>query len=138
MSSNIRLKKICQYCRQPFIAQTTVTKYCSLACAQRNYKKRLKESKISKAILETDNQVLNCYALGPSEKRGKPSQNRLHQDWINIGDVSELMGIAERTLYRLIKDQAFPKLKIGRRLLFSKQQVLKYFISKSERPCGEN
>ena len=132
MSSNIRLKKTCQYCRQQFIAQTTVTKYCSLNCAQRNYKKRLRESKITKSILE-NNQAINGHPPGPFEKQQRLSQNRLHQDWINITDVSELIGIAERTLYRLMKDEAFPKLKIGRRLLFNKQEVLKYFISKSER-----
>jgi hypothetical protein len=57
MSSNIRLKKVCQHCKQPYIAKTTVTKFCSLECAQRNYKKRKKEQKLTKAILDT-NQVL--------------------------------------------------------------------------------
>ncbi|WP_157098033.1 hypothetical protein [Niabella ginsenosidivorans] len=58
MSSNIRLKKICQHCRQPFVAQKTTTRFCSHACASSNYKKRLKEQKVTKAILATKQQVL--------------------------------------------------------------------------------
>ena len=133
MSSNIRIKKVCQHCKQLFIAQTTKTKFCSLVCAQRNYKKRQKESKITKAILETNEQIAARYDdAAPTNNLSQPEE-RLKQDWLNIHDVSELFGIGKRTLFRLIKNEAFPKLKIGRRLVFNKQQVLNYFTSKSER-----
>lgn len=131
MSSNIRLKKICQHCKQTFIAKTTVTKFCSDDCAKRNYKKRLKDQKVTKAILQTNHQLMDRVA-STVPKPVKPGKDRLQQDWINIRDLSELLGIAERTLFRLIKRDTFPKLKIGRRLLFNKQQVLDYLTSKSE------
>jgi hypothetical protein len=35
MSSNLRIVKICEYCKQEFIARTTVTQCCSDACAKR-------------------------------------------------------------------------------------------------------
>uniref|UniRef100_UPI0028B10B01 hypothetical protein n=1 Tax=Sphingobacterium multivorum TaxID=28454 RepID=UPI0028B10B01 len=38
MSSNIKIKKICQQCGQEFIARTTVTKYCGDNCAKKAYK----------------------------------------------------------------------------------------------------
>ncbi|WP_018629560.1 helix-turn-helix domain-containing protein [Niabella aurantiaca] len=132
MSTNIRVKKICQECKKPFIAQKTVTKFCSLKCASRNYKKREKEKKITQTILATNQQAIEqSQATAPAVQQG-PENGRLHMEWLSIRDVSQLLGIAERTLFRLIKDPAFPKLKIRRRLLFNKQQVLDYFISKSE------
>lgn len=133
MSSNIRLKKVCQHCGQPFIAKTTVTKFCSDDCAKRNYKKRQKQQRVTKAILETNDQLQNSHVSTSSKKRAIPPIERLNRDWINIRDLSELSGIGERTLFRLIKEPAFPKLKVGRKLLFNKQQVTEYFISKTER-----
>jgi excisionase family DNA binding protein len=133
MSSNIRLKKICQHCGQSFIAKTTVTKFCSDDCAKRNYKKRQKEQKITKAILETNRQLQDQRVLAGSNEGTIPPIERLNRDWVNIRDLSELSGIGERTLFRLIKEPEFPKLKIGRKLLFNKQQVMEYFIRKTER-----
>lgn len=131
MSSNIRIKKICQHCKQSFIAQKTVTKFCSLTCAQRNYKKRKREEKVTQTILTVNDQTLERYALVPSTSGAKPGTDRLDREWINIEDIAELLGIGKRTLFRAIKDKSFPKVKIGRRLLFNKQYVLDYFISKS-------
>lgn len=131
MSSNIRIKKICQHCKQSFIAQKTVTKFCSLTCAQRNYKKRKREEKITQTILTVNDQTLERYALASSAGGAKPGTHRLDREWINIQDIAELLGVGERTLFRAIKDKDFPKVKIGRRLLFNKQFVLDYFISKN-------
>lgn len=135
MSSNIRLKKICQHCNETFIAKTTVTKFCSDNCAKRDYKKRQKEEKITSVILDTNYQLLNTYGTEKNEKaRGRPTvkNKRLEKDWINICDLSELLGVSERTLYRAIKTSEFPKVKLGKRLLFNKPSVLDYLISKNE------
>lgn len=132
MSSNIRIKKICLHCKQSFIAQKTVTKFCSLTCAQRNYKKRKREEKITQTILAVNDQSMEHYALAPYDKQVTQVADRLSREWINIQDIAELLGVGERTLFRAIKDKAFPKVKVGRRLLFNKQFVLDYFISKSE------
>jgi hypothetical protein len=60
MSSNIRLKKVCQHCHRPFIAKTTVTKFCGDECAKRNYKKRERDKKITEAIVNTNNKLVNA------------------------------------------------------------------------------
>jgi len=133
MSSNIRIKKVCQHCKQLFIAKTTVTKFCSLTCSQRNYKKRMKESKITKAILEANQQIAIRYDDAALMNNLSQTEEKLKNDWLNIQDVAELLGVGKRTLFRLVKNEKLPKLKIGRRLVFNKQEVLNYFISKSER-----
>jgi len=46
MSSNLRIVKICEYCKQEFIARTTVTQCCSDPCAKRFYKVKQREKAI--------------------------------------------------------------------------------------------
>ena len=112
--------------------KTTVTKFCSEDCAKKNYKKRQKEEKITAAILDTNYQL-----MGPCQNLPTPNQKAVfkespQKEWITICDLSGILGVAERSLFRAIKVTGFPKLKVGRRLLFNKQQVLDFFTSKSE------
>ena len=54
MSSNLRIVKICAFCKHEFIARKTTTETCSDPCAKRLYKLRLREKAISRAKLETE------------------------------------------------------------------------------------
>jgi len=40
MASNIKIERVCLFCKNSFIARTTTTKYCSQKCASREYKER--------------------------------------------------------------------------------------------------
>ena len=40
--SNIRIKKICEWCGQEFVAQKVTTKYCSHRCANLAYKQAIR------------------------------------------------------------------------------------------------
>jgi len=133
MSSNIRIKKVCHHCDMTFIAKTTVTKFCSDDCAKRNYKKRQKEQKVTTAILETNESINEKHSQPKSTTKALTSVEHLQRDWVNAQHMAELLGVAERTFFRLLKDPVMPRLKIGRKLLFNKQDVFEYFISKSER-----
>ena len=53
MSSNIEIKRVCEYCGNEFTARTTKTKYCSHKCNSRDYKKKIKEKKIQVSNKET-------------------------------------------------------------------------------------
>jgi hypothetical protein len=46
MSSNILIKRVCQYCGNEFSAKTTVTRYCSHVCNNKAYKLRLRNKKM--------------------------------------------------------------------------------------------
>lgn len=41
----MKVRKICQWCGQPFIAQKTTTCYCSHRCSSLGYKERIRERK---------------------------------------------------------------------------------------------
>ncbi len=133
MSSNIRIKRVCQHCDKTFTAKTTVTKFCSDDCAKRNYKKRQKEEKVTKAILTSNQDIQSKHFQSASKLKEQPAVETLQKDYVNVQEMSDLLGVAERTLFRLLKNPDIPRLKIGRKLLFNKQRVFEYFISKSER-----
>lgn len=133
MSSNIRIKKVCQHCEKTFTAKTTVTKFCSDDCAKRNYKQRQKEQKVTAAILTSNEDIKSKHFQKERQSKERSLVETLQKDYVNVEEMSDLLGVAERTLFRLLKDPEIPRLKIGRKLLFNKQQVFNYFISKSER-----
>jgi predicted DNA-binding transcriptional regulator AlpA len=118
MSSNLILKRICQHCGKAFIAKKTSTKFCSLQCGQRNYKVRQRINKVDKSNIES-RQLLDI-----------PGQNSLviEQELIDIKALAYTISISERMLFNLIKNPSFPKLKIGRRLLFNKREVITYLV----------
>jgi len=124
MSSNMSLKKICQHCGNVFTAKTTVTKFCSDDCAKKNYKLRKKQEAIASSNSETQKIIL----AEPKVKRDKIVIDE--QELIDIKVLSAVTSIGERTLYRIVKDKEFPKIKIGRSLLFHKRTVIDYIIKK--------
>ena len=117
----MRIKKVCQHCGEVFTAQTTMTKYCSLQCAQRAYKKRVKEGKIEEAVKKTKEDL-----LAPHHPLGNSANSQVVKELVNIKELSVITSLSERTLFRLIKDKKFPKMKVGKRLVFNKDAVVNY------------
>jgi len=52
------------------------------------------------------------------------------QEFIDIKMLAFVTSMSERMIFNLIKDPNFPKLKIGRRLLFDKRAVMGYLVKK--------
>jgi len=118
------LKKVCQHCGNVFTAKTTVTKFCSDDCAKKNYKLRKKQE----AIFSSNNETQKIILAEPKIKREKIVTDE--QELIDIRVLAAVTSIGERTLYRIVKDKEFPKIKIGRSLLFHKKSVIDYIIKK--------
>ncbi len=128
MSSNQQIKKICQHCNEMFVAQKATTKFCSLKCAQRNYKLREKKDRIRKSNEDNVKVIQAEQAIKQDSQAVSPEQQT--GELISIKTLASLTSLSERTLFRLIKDEAFPKLKVKRSLLFHKEMALNYLISK--------
>ncbi len=124
MSSNLELKRICQHCGKHFIAKKTNTKFCSLECGQRNYKIRERINKITASNAEIRKNITS------EEKLLLATTPIVEKHFINIKMLAFTIGVSERTLFRLIKNTDFPRLKIGRRLLFHKESVITYISNK--------
>ncbi|MFW2476274.1 MAG: helix-turn-helix transcriptional regulator [Sediminibacterium sp.] len=123
MSSNIQIKKVCEHCGNIFTARTTVTRYCSHRCNSAAYKKKIKEGKLEEAKRQTRNTVLG---KTDNEKSVTPVSKEL----VNVKELAVITSLSERTIFRLIKDKKFPKMKIGKRLVFNKDVVIKYLNNK--------
>ena len=126
MSSNIRIKKICQHCDKVFTAKTTVTQFCSDVCAKANYKKRIKEQKIDASRSATRHQLVAAED-NPVETNKLLKQSK---EIITLLELSAITGLSKSTFYRLMKDKKFPRLKVRQRLLFKKVEVLNYITYK--------
>ena len=122
----MRIKKVCQHCSKVFTAKTTVTKFCSDSCAKANYKKRMKNIRIEESKAATSRELL-------SESANNKDVTYLHSEskgFISLPELAATTRLSERTLYRLMEDTEFPRLKIGRRLLFNRDNVLNYITLK--------
>jgi excisionase family DNA binding protein len=51
---------------------------------------------------------------------------REYPDVLDVRQVSQLLGVCEKTVYKLIKDGEFPTMRIGRQHRIAKVSVMKY------------
>ena len=112
MSSTIRIERICQLCKNPFTAKTTVTRYCSPNCMKKAYKLRIKNAKIEKSNNETE-------ILKPPELL-----KIKHKDFITVSEASVLLNISKRTIYRLVHSNTIPSFNFGDRLIRIKKSMI--------------
>lgn len=95
MSSNIKIKKICQLCGQEFIARTTVTKYCGDTCAKKAYKVKIREEKIKSSEKQLEMQK--------ESNKPKPDTNSYFAlktlDYLTVKEAAILLK-CDRTHYR--------------------------------------
>lgn len=90
MSSNISVYRICGFCGFEFVAHKTTTKYCSLKCSSKDYKRRLKNQKIEKSNLQT------------IKIKNQPLIDLKYKEFLNVKQVALLLGFSVKTVYRLI------------------------------------
>lgn len=117
MASNIRIEKVCIFCEQPFIAKTTVTKYCSHNCSRKYYKKQKRDEKIRKAtaprktMTDAEEQTVNSFEI--ITKR----------DFLSIKEAATLIGVSESTFYRLMKNKTIKTHKLGGRTIIKRSDI---------------
>jgi len=125
MSSNLRIKKVCEQCGNVFVAKTTVTQCCSDACAKKLYKARKRTGKIEATHEQTKEKLRAEPPVSPVSINMAVSK-----ELISVTVLSAVTGIGRTTLFKLMQEESFPKLKVGRKLLFNKERVLDYLTDK--------
>ncbi len=118
MSSNLEIIKKCLFCESEFIAKTLVTRYCSHKCNSRHYKKIQRDKKINEAT--ADNAIIqnNKIAYNPEINS---------KDFLSIKETSSLLGISERTIFRLVKSGVLISNKVGGRRILKRSDINKLF-----------
>ena len=117
MSSNIFIQRICEHCSKEFTARTTVTKFCSDACAKRAYKARKRAEKIKVSNTET------------LKVKNKPIEDVKAKEFLSVKDLALLLGCSTRTAYRLIDKGKISAVNLSERLTRVKRSELNKFIS---------
>ena len=85
----MEVRKICQWCGKPFIAQKTTTCYCSHQCSNFGYKERIRERKRQ---------------LKRSQELLQPRQAAEGQDFFSFAQAAKLMGVTRQYIYKLVKE----------------------------------
>ena len=111
MSSNIRVERICEWCGNKFIAQTTVTRFCTKRCAEHSYKERLRQKKMAVSNQET--------AQTNIKWRDK--------DYLTPTQAAELLGIGRMSIYRYIRNGKIKVVRFARKTLISKADIQAMF-----------
>ncbi|GAB4035262.1 helix-turn-helix domain-containing protein [Spirosoma gilvum] len=115
MSSNIRVRRICEQCGNEFEARTTVTKTCSDACAKRAYKARQRAAKIQ-ASDEPTRKIIT-----------KPLDDIRAKEALNIAEASQLLGVSRWTIWRAIRSGHLTAIKLGRRTIIRRSDIDRLF-----------
>ena len=97
----MEVKRICQWCGKPFIAQKTTTNYCSPQCSKRGYKHRMKERRMeliqSQELLEVKKMLEN-------------------QEYFTFSQAAKLMGVSRQYIYKLVKEDKLRASRISARM----------------------
>ena len=116
MSSNIIVKRICDYCKNAFDAKTTKTKYCSHICNSRGYKLNQKLKKIETSDTETKSKASN-YVMDVNSK-----------DFLTVNEASTLLNMSSKTVYRLIEQNELNAFNFSvRKTLIRRKDIESYF-----------
>ncbi|MCY1662647.1 helix-turn-helix domain-containing protein [Chryseobacterium sp. SL1] len=116
----MKIKKICLYCGQDFIARTTVTKCCSDLCSKRLYKKKRRDQKIE----ESQSVVQNPKETHVNRINDKSYFSLKTLDYLTVKEASELLKCDRRTIYRLLKSGRLPYANLSiRRIRILKKDI---------------
>ena len=95
-TSKFRITKTCLHCSSLFEAQKVNTKFCSLSCAQKNYKLR-KRIEQTGGKLELPESGFNPITNAVKKELVKDL------DFLTVKEAAKLLNCCTKTIYRMIK-----------------------------------
>ena len=90
MSSNLEIKKVCEFCGSVFMAKKTTTRYCSHQCNSRAYKANKKGQKAASVEHETE-----------SVLRVRPIEQVKDKEFLSVSEAAVLLGLCKQSVYNL-------------------------------------
>ena len=122
MGSNMRILKICEYCKNDFIAKKTTSKTCSDDCAKRLYKLNQKNSKIAQAEMKTE--IKRSPKAFIAEDQIKAIQAK---EYLTLKEAAIFLNISPLTLRRWTLSGKVISTKVGRKHIFHKRTLVSFF-----------
>ena len=118
--SNIRIKKICEWCGQEFVAQKVTTKYCSHRCANLAYKQAIRAKRIQQE--EQRIQIV---------KSEKPLMDIKDKEYLSIAQAATLLGLSLQAVYKMIYTGHLAAYKLSSRLSFVRQSDIEEMLKRN-------
>ena len=118
--SNIRIKKICEWCGQEFVAQKVTTKYCSHRCANLAYKQAIRAKRIQQE--EQRIQIV---------KSEKPLIDIKDKEYLSIAQAATLLGLPLQAVYKMIYTGHLVAYKLSSRLSFVRQSDIEEMLKRN-------
>ena len=109
----MEVRRICQWCGKPFIAQKTTTRFCSPECAKRSYKHRIKERKME---------------LRHAQEMHELRQNLERQDYFTFSQAARLMGVSRQYIYKLVKEDKLRASRISNKMSFIRRTDIELML----------
>ena len=97
----MEVKRICQWCGKPFIAQKTTTNYCSPQCSKRGYKHRMKERRME---------------LRQIQEMVEVKKKLESQEYFTFSQTAKLMGVSRQYIYKLVKEDKLRASRLSSRM----------------------
>ena len=113
MSSNIKIERICEWCGNRFMAQTTVTRFCSKRCSEHSYKERMRQKKMALSNQET--------------RQCNPDRKSRDKDFLTPTETAQYLGVCRTYIYDSINRGKIKVTRIGRKTLISKADIQAMF-----------
>ena len=113
MSSNIKIERICEWGGNRFMAQTTVTRFCSKRCSEHSYKERMRQKKMALSNMETSQCNL--------DRKSKD------KDFLTPTETAQYLGVGRTYIYDCINRGKIKVTRIGRKTLISKADIQAMF-----------
>lgn len=129
MPSNIRVKRVCEFCKIEFIAQKTTTRFCSKKCATDLARQAIRQAKIQSSDektekLKTQSKSEQTLSFIKVSTRQRETLNQVQErEFLNVKQVSMLLGVSRATLYNMVARGQIPLFKIGTRSIFKRQDL---------------
>jgi excisionase family DNA binding protein len=99
----------------PFVARTTTTLYCSNTCRNKFNKRKSRSKKIDESNKESIAQI----NFDLEQIKAK--------DYLSLLDVSVLLGVSKRTLYRVVEQKNIALTKIAGRTIIRRIDLDNFF-----------
>ena len=119
-TSNFRIKKICEWCGQEFVAQKVTTKYCSHRCANLAYKQAIRAKRIQQE--EQRIQIV---------KSEKPLMDIKDKEYLSIAQAATLLGLSLQAVYKMIYTGHLAAYKLSSRLSFVRQSDIEEMLKRN-------
>jgi excisionase family DNA binding protein len=122
MSSNITIKKVCEQCGKVFIAKTSVTRFCSLKCNNKNIKLR------KRGVYIFPQQKV------PRKRVNHTLAELTSMEFLTVPKAAKLMNASTRIVYNLIKSGRLRATNLSlRKTVIARVDIDAFF----ERPDGK-